>query len=203
MLPRRSAVDHPAGRLQNVEAALQVDRHDAIELLLGVLQHRFADVDARRADDDVERAAVAPDFFECARHAGAVANVDGRGRRAAANLRRNGSRGCLVAVDGHNQRAELRRPDRHGFSDAGAGADDRRNLAAQGEDAAVGHRCLFFQIASRRETRQSGGLGRGANDGARHRLSRERADDRHIRLAGPAAGGEREIVSPSPFVCDG
>ena len=43
------------GRLQHVEAALQVESDDAIELLAAsYLQNRLPHVDARRADDDVE-----------------------------------------------------------------------------------------------------------------------------------------------------
>ena len=54
MLPPALLNHDAAERLEEIDRPLEVEGHDAVEVLLGVLENRFADIQSRRGDGYVD-----------------------------------------------------------------------------------------------------------------------------------------------------
>src|SRR5204863_3905197 len=83
-----AASDHdPAGGLEHVEAPLEIERHNPVELVAGIVENRLPHVDAWRADDDVEAAGFGNGGFEAHAHSRCIADVKPLCACAAADAR--------------------------------------------------------------------------------------------------------------------
>ena len=112
--------DAPRGT-QHLEVPYDVEVEDARNLLILIIEDLFSNVDARRADHDVEAAVPLADFLEAALDCGRIANID-RASLAfvpvSGRLLRHPLGRVLLDVQAHHIRALPRGADRHGFPDA-------------------------------------------------------------------------------------